>query len=268
MRWVPLPWWTSQSTTAAPRDAVSVARVVDRHSHIREDAEAAAEIRLGVMAGRAHQGIAIVDRARDHRVHHRDGAARGEAGDLVAAVPERSPLPRLAAALGRERDDLVDVLGGVDSKKLLPGRRPGPDGGEIVKDSRHFHEIPKAPLAFGALGVLGRLYPETRRIPQRRTAGVVPHVELVEEKAGLVVHRGLPSSLRLALLPGFVGGKRGAGLGIHGASTARMKVGAETAAMIRLPRRPRKRHGEFGHPCRPELVSGDRESAASTPSPE
>ena len=181
-------------------DAVGVARMVDRDPDVREDAEAAAEVRLGVVAGRAHERIAVVDRTRDHRIHHRDGAARGEAGDLVAAVPEGGPLPRFAATLGRERDDLVDVLWSVDPQELLPGRRPGPDGGEIVKDSRHFHEIPQAPLALGALRVLGRLYPEAGRIPQRRAAGVVPHVELVEEKSGLVVHRHLHCSLRAAPL--------------------------------------------------------------------
>ena len=172
-----------------PGDAVGVARVVYRDPDVGEDAEAAAEIRLGVVAGGTHQRVAVVDRTRDHRVHHRDGAARGEAGDLVAAVPEGSALPRLAAALGRERDDPLDVLGSVDPEQLLPGRRPGPDGSEIVKDSRHFHEISQAPLALRALRMLRGLHPEAGRIPQRGAAGVVPHVELVEEKAGPVVHR-------------------------------------------------------------------------------
>ena len=69
-------------------EPVRRARMQGGDRDIAEQAEAQSAVALGMVAGRADQRVGVAHLALDHRIHGRDGAARGEAGDLEAALAE------------------------------------------------------------------------------------------------------------------------------------------------------------------------------------
>ena len=120
---MPLPWWTSQSTTATrptPRDRL---RVANRDADVREDAEAHRALGLGVVPGRPHERVGVVDGAVEHGVGRHDRPARGEHGDLVAEAAHRGAVAGIAAGRA-ERTHVREVRGRVHAQDLLVRRRP------------------------------------------------------------------------------------------------------------------------------------------------
>jgi hypothetical protein len=56
-----------------------------RTSGIAEHALAAAPVRLGMVAGRPHQCVGILDPPGEHRIGRHNAAPGGQLGDLVTA---------------------------------------------------------------------------------------------------------------------------------------------------------------------------------------
>ena len=80
MSFVPLPWWTSQSTISTRDSAVRGRRPPRRDRGVAEEAEPHRARRLRVMPGRAQRAHAHVGLATQQRVDERDRAARGPQG--------------------------------------------------------------------------------------------------------------------------------------------------------------------------------------------
>ncbi len=98
---VPLPWCTSQSTTATRSTPCTRCAWRTEQNYIAEHAVAAAPIRLRMMARRSDQGIGILDASRQHGVGGLDAAAGREQGDFIAAGADAGALADGAAACRR-----------------------------------------------------------------------------------------------------------------------------------------------------------------------
>jgi hypothetical protein len=156
----------------------------DGDRHVAEEAETEASIPLGMMAGRAHQGVAVGDTARRDRIEQRGRSARRQAGDLVAAGAEGREMARVAPPPVAERLDPGDVFARVEPGEIVGVDRRRRQGRHPVEQAGDLHEVAEAALGRGVLGVVARLNREPRREERRRVAGVVPEVELVEVPAG------------------------------------------------------------------------------------
>jgi len=92
-----------------------------------EQAEAHAAVGLGVMAGRPHERVGVVDLPVEHRIDGRDRTARTEQRDRVRARPERRlAVAGVGAARRRPLDQPVEVPRSVHSQHLLARGGPGP----------------------------------------------------------------------------------------------------------------------------------------------
>ena len=88
---------------------------------IAEDAETHAGRRNGVVTGRPHQCVRVVDAPVEDGIDALDDGARGEAGDVDAALPERRDAVAGIAALRQQALglDASQVLGRMDPQDLL-----------------------------------------------------------------------------------------------------------------------------------------------------
>ena len=178
---VPLPWWTSQSTTAMRPDAAHLLGVADRDADVREHAEAHRALRLGVVAGRAHERVGVVDGAVEHGVGRHDRAARGEHGDLVAELAHRAALAGIAAGRA-ERAHVREVRGRVHAQDLLVGGRPRAQRHELVEHAGDVEQVAEAALRLGVLERALRLHVRLRpassrsrsRCPRRARRSALP----------------------------------------------------------------------------------------------
>ena len=123
---VPLPWWTSQSTTATrPTPSSSRALPRPRWRELASRQKPRPRSRLGVVAGRAHQRVGVVDLAGHDGPIRRPRAAGGEQRDLPAARAEPGVLAGVAALGFRHRDQRLEVVRGVEAQCVLPRQRLG-----------------------------------------------------------------------------------------------------------------------------------------------
>jgi hypothetical protein len=171
-----------------PLDAQRLTGVRHRDRDVVEDAEAHARVGDGVVSAGVHERVAVVDPPLHHRVHHRDGATRGERGDLVPAAAERRDAVSGVAPLGELAlgHDPVVVLDGVHPQDLLAGRVAGGDLLDLVDESADLDQFVDPPLVVGVGDVERHGLEAGRRVGrgQRAAAGVVPSVERVPEIAG------------------------------------------------------------------------------------
>jgi hypothetical protein len=169
---------------------------------VREQAVAAGERGLGVVAGRAHERVGVVDVAADDRLDRGERAARGAQRDLVRARADRRGLAGLAAARGADRGQALQVLGRVEPEDLLGRRVAAGDRRQRVDQAAARDEVAEARLARRALRVRHARLDEPARGQERRPgARVVPRVRLVPVPSGR--HSG-PSPLDVGRLPGPV----------------------------------------------------------------
>ena len=180
-----------------PTHAARPLRMSDPDSHVREEAEAHAEVGERMVAGRTHQGIRVVDDAVEHGVDRRDRSAGREGGDLEGAVAERRLAARIPTPALRELTDALDVAGSVDEAELLDGRLPWRQHHEPVGQPGRVEEVLEPPLRGGTLRVLPRLEPAAGGKLRRARAGVVPHHPLVPHEPRLPIdrHAVLPSAI-------------------------------------------------------------------------
>ena len=135
--------------------------------------------RLGVVAGRPHERVRVVDRAVEHGVGGHDRAACGQRGDLVAPAAHRRAVTGVAA---RHRDgaDAREVRGRVNAQDLLVGGRPGAQPDELIEHAADVEQIAETALRLGILEGLLRLHVRLRRGRREVVPGarVVPGVAL------------------------------------------------------------------------------------------
>ena len=172
--------------------AVHGEAVVDGDRDVAEDAEAAAHRRLGVVAGRAHERVAVVELAGDHRVGADEHAAGRQQRDLVAAVADGRELAGVAAVAVTHRLHRVDVVGGVEAQQLVARGVAWLDHGQLLDVAARVEQVLEPSLGLGVLEVQPRL----QRVPERHeagvVAGVVPRVQLVVDEACLGHGDGVP----------------------------------------------------------------------------
>jgi hypothetical protein len=166
------------------RETARLARVFHRDRHVREHAESHAEVGLRVVAGRAHERVGVAHAAVEHGVRGRERAARGEQRDLEAARAEGRERAGVAAALGGELPQALEVGARVDAQHFVFARRARCDALQLLQQPRHFEQALEAPLALRALDVAIRLDHAAGGHEARRGARVVPEVTLVEDEAG------------------------------------------------------------------------------------
>ncbi len=167
-----------------PLEAVDGAHVLDRDRDVGEDAEAAAFVALGVVAGRPVQRVGVVDVAVPDRLDRLDHAARRERADAVAAGAEGRQFAAVAAAFLAFALDPREVLGGVDAEDLLLGRLAPVERGHLAEQAGDVEDVAQAPLGRRALTVLLGLDQAAGRHVARPGPGVVPGIELVPVEAG------------------------------------------------------------------------------------
>jgi hypothetical protein len=180
-------------------DFVGRPRLHDGDWHVREQAEPQALVALRMLSGRPDERVAVFDPPPRGGVDNGRGSARGEQRDVVAAGTEGGEVARVAAAIGAESFDALDIGAGVKQAEVFVRERQRGDGREVVEQPRNFDEVAEAALGGGVLGVLARFDRQPRREERRDVAGVVPEIEFVKIPAGrhALVPRGFQESARI-----------------------------------------------------------------------
>ena len=114
---VPLPWCTSQSKMATRWPLARKCGGGD--GDVVQEAKAHRAIGGGVMAGRTHEGGAVVELATGDEPHEVEHAARGQQRRRPRAVgKEGVGIEEAAAALADGRFERVEIIGAVHGQKL------------------------------------------------------------------------------------------------------------------------------------------------------
>ena len=159
--WVPLPWWTSQSTIATRPSPCSrwaqraaIAMLLKRQKPI-------ARVALGVVARRPQDGERVAVAPVEHRGDRFEQAAGGEQHRVVRSRPRPRLVPELDAVLRARRiEHPGDVLRRVHEPQLV---LRGEAGGQLV-DVRERRPSPRGPAA------CARAAPGARTSPPSPTA--------------------------------------------------------------------------------------------------
>ena len=136
------------------------------------------------MSRGTHERVSVVHLFVEYGIYRRDAAARGQQRDLVRAGPEWRLLPRLPTQFGAHLLDPFDVFLGVQAKDLVLGGRARLQLHEMIHEPADLEEVVNPALAFRAFDVPERLDGKARRHHPCTGAGVMPHVQLVPDKAG------------------------------------------------------------------------------------
>ena len=143
------------------------------------------------MAGRANQGVGVVDPAIQHRVQRFDDAPGRQQGDLVAAMSQRRAQPAFGVHLFALSLDVGDVLGGVETQQFFLGSRAGLDRDEGFQQPADIQQVTQPAFGFGVFRMFARLHRIAERHHAGKVGGAVPGVEFMPDEAGSTRHLDL-----------------------------------------------------------------------------
>ena len=167
-----------------PLDEAGIDGCHHPEADVVEDAEPAAAVAFGVVAGWAHERVGVVDVATSHRGDGRGGAADAEACDLGRTPPDRCVLAGVAAVASAQLVDEGDVPRGVEPVQVLVGGLTEVEVVELRRDLVGVEQVLQLALGLGVLDVHARLEVARHLVGARRRPVEVPHQSFVPDEPG------------------------------------------------------------------------------------
>ncbi len=160
---------------------VGTLRVTNQQHCIAEHAIAASPVRLGMVAGRSHQCVSILDPPGKHRIGHRNATPGGQLGDLVTPRADADALAHRAAVRGGQLAHRVDVAIGMKIPQFVALGRPRLEPHQLVGQPAHFEQAQQTSLGLRSFRVMIGLHVRVGAREPGAAARVVPKVALVDE---------------------------------------------------------------------------------------